>query len=113
MRKGFYVIFTFIMAVVASQYAYGQQEDTVPILPVTYHIQSNYIASAFPMIPSPLSVMKDSLGPPMNILNVSYGERIIDITIDSSWKFISFTEYIDDEILRVPFTCSVEWYLII
>ena len=110
MRKGFYVIFTFIMAVVASQYAYGQQEDTVPTLPVTYHIKSNYIASAFPMIPSPLSVMKDSLGPPMNILNVSYGERIIDITIDSSWKFISFTEYIDDEILRVPFTCSVEWY---
>jgi hypothetical protein len=62
------------------------------------------------MIPSPFSVMKDSLGPPMNILNVSYGERVIDITIDSSWKFISFTEYIDDEILRVPFTCSVEWY---
>ena len=98
------------MAVGASQYAHGQQEDTVPTLPVTYHIQSNYIASAFPMIPSPLSVMKDSLGPPMNILNVSYGERIIDITIDSTWKFISFTEYIDDQILRVPFTCSVEWY---
>ena len=70
MRKGFYVIFTFIMAVGASQYAHGQQEDTVLTLPVTYHIQSNYIASAFPMIPSPLSVMKDSLGPPMNILNV-------------------------------------------
>ena len=110
MKKGLYVIFAFFMTIGLKNYAFGQQERSVSTLPVSYHIRSSYVVSAFPKIPSPLSVMKDTLGPPINILNVSYGERIIDISIDSSWKFISFTEYIDDEILRVPFTCSVEWY---
>ena len=110
MRKGLYVILAFFMTVISSHYAYGQQEESALTLPVSYHIQSPYVVSAFPEVPLPLSVMKDTLGSPINILNVSYGERIIDITIDSSWKLISFTEYIDDEILRVPFTCSVDWY---
>ncbi|SUZ57866.1 uncharacterized protein METZ01_LOCUS10720 [marine metagenome] len=110
MRKGLYVILAFFMTVTSSHYAYGQQEESALTLPVSYHIQSPYVVSAFPEVPLPLSVMKDTLGSPINILNVSYGERIIDITIDSSWKLISFTEYVDDEILRVPFTCSVDWY---
>ena len=110
MRKGLYVILSFFMTVSSTHYAYGQQEKSAFMLPVSYHIQSPYVVSAFPTIPSPLSVMKDTLGPPINILNVSYSEKFIDITIDSSWKFISFTEYVDDEILRIPFTCSVDWY---
>ena len=97
MRKGLYVILAFFMTVISSHYAYGQQEEFAQTLPVSYHIQSPYVVSAFPEVTLPLSVMKDTLGSPINILNVSYGERIIDITIDSSWKLISFTEYVDDE----------------
>ena len=110
MRRGLYVTFAFFLIASSGHYAFGQQEESALSLPVSYHIQSPYVVAAFPRVPAPLSVMKDTLGPEINILNVSYGERIIDITIDSSWKFISFTEYIDDEILRVPFTCSVDWY---
>ena len=54
--------------------------------------------------------MKDTLDQPLYLLDVTYGERILDVAIDSSWRYISFTEYIDDEILRIPFTSTVEWY---
>ena len=54
--------------------------------------------------------MKDTIDEPLYLFDVTYGERILDVTIDSSWKYISFTEYIDDEVLRIPFTSTVEWY---
>ena len=73
LKKGLYVIFAFFMTIGLKNYAFGQQEGFVSTLPVSYHIRSSYVVSAFPKIPSPLSAMKDTLGPPINILNVSYG----------------------------------------
>ena len=48
MKKGLYVIFAFFMTIGLKNYAFGQQEGFVSTLPVSYHIRSSYVVSAFP-----------------------------------------------------------------
>ena len=33
------------------------------------------------------------------------------VSIDEDWSYITFTETLDGEIIRIPFTASVDWYL--
>ena len=110
MKKGWHVIIAFFLTVGTVFSLYGQQDNSTLTLPSSYHLRSAYVVTAFPEIPAPLSLMKDTLDQPLYLLDVTYGQRILDVAIDSSWHYISFTEYIDDEILRIPFTSTVEWY---
>ena len=107
MKKGWHVIIAFFLTVGTVFSLYGQQDNSTFTLPSSYHLRSAYVVTAFPEIPVPLSLMKDTLDQPLYLLDVTYGERILDVAIDSSWRYISFTEYIDDEILRIPFTSTV------
>ena len=110
MKKGRYVKIALFLTVGSIFSLYGQQDSYTLTLPPSYHLRSTYVVTAFPEIPVPLSLMKDTLDKPLYLFDVTYGERILDVTIDSSWQYISFTEYIDDEVLRIPFTSTVEWY---
>ena len=110
MKKARHVNIAFFLTVCTIFSLYGQQDNSTLTLPPSYHLRSTYVVTAFPEIPVPLSLMKDTLDQPLYLLDVSYGERILDVAIDSSWSYISFTEYIDDEVLRIPFTSTVEWY---
>ena len=71
---------------------------------------SDYITPAFPDIPKPLSLLSDTLLTPLGWIKADFGERDIEVHIDRDWQYITLTEYIDDEIFRIPFTAPMDWY---
>ena len=88
----------------------GQQDSSAQNFKKNFVPSSDYIAPAFPNLPKPLSLLSDTLLVPLGWIKADFGERDIEIHIDRDWTHITFTEYIDDEIFRVPFTAPVEWY---
>ena len=69
------------------------------------------IASPFPSIPKPLSLLNDTLTTPLGWVASSLETREIEVYIDRDWEYITLTEYINDEIYRIPFTAPLEWYI--
>ncbi len=80
------------------------------VLPASYVPYSPYVVSAFPDIPKPIGVYLDTLRTPQGWLDVTYGRRVIDLSIAPDWSSITFSETVDDHILRIPFSASLEWY---
>ena len=56
-------------------------------------------------------VYRDTLTFPIGLLNVSFGQKKITITVDPDWTSITFTETLDKRIYKIPFTAPLEWYL--
>jgi len=79
-------------------------------LPAGFVPYSPFVVSAFPEIPQPMGVYIDTLRTPKGWLDVTYGRRVIDLTIAPDWSMITFSETIDDRILRIPFTAPLDWY---
>ena len=110
MHKGHAVILVLFMAFSAIFAQDGQQDSSAQNFKKNFVPSSDYIAPAFPNLPKPLSLLSDTLLVPLGWIKADFGERDIEIHIDRDWTHITFTEYIDDEIFRVPFTAPVEWY---
>ena len=88
----------------------GQQDQSARILPLSYHPISPFVVNAFPSIPRPIGMVDDTLYYPIGLLDTDFGKRVLEVSIDRDWKYITFTEYIDGEILRIPFIAPVDWY---
>ena len=56
-------------------------------------------------------VYVDSIPNKLGILNTAFGKEKTLISVDSEWKFITFTESLDEVIYKIPFTAPVDWYL--
>lgn len=82
----------------------------LPVLPASYVPFSPYVVNAFPEIPQPIGVYLDSLKSPQGWLDVTYGRRTIDLYIAPDWSTITFSETIDDQTLRIPFSAPLSWY---
>ncbi len=79
-------------------------------LPESYVPTSPFVVSAFPETPKPISLYQDSLYSPIGLFDITYGSRVIELTIAEDWSTITFSETIDGRKLRIPFTASLEWY---
>ena len=110
MKKGRLVIVFFIMTLGNDFILQGQTADSIFILSPSYHPISPLVVNPFPAIPRPIGWSGDTLYHPIGLLNDNYGKRIVTVTIDSDWSYITFTETLDGEIIRVPFSAPVEWY---
>jgi len=112
LKKGRLVIIFFIMTLRNGFILQGQTADSVFTLSPSYHPISFLVVNPFPEIPRPIGWSEDTLYHPIGLLNDNYGKRNVTVTIDSDWSYITFTETLDGEIIRVPFTAPVEWYFI-
>ncbi len=110
MKKGRLVIVFFIMTLGNDFILQGQTADSVFILSPSYHPISPLVVNPFPEMPRPIGWSGDTLYHPIGLLNDNYGKRNVTVTIDSDWSYITFTETLDGEIIRVPFSAPVEWY---
>jgi len=110
LQKGFAVIFVLIMAISANYAQDGQQDSSTQKLPDSFIPTSDYITPAFPNLPQPLSLLNDTLVIPLGWIKADFGKRDIEIHIDRDWRYITLTEFIDDNIFRIPFTAPVDWY---
>jgi hypothetical protein len=98
------------MALMGISILAGQGVDSVLTVPEDYRPESPYVVNAFPRLPRSIGMPGDTLLRPIGLLEVPYGRRVLAVSVDRDWKYITFTEYIDDAILRLPFTAPVEWY---
>ena len=112
MYKGYAVILVLCMAISANFAQDGQSDSSVQELHDSFILASDYITPAFPDIPKPLSLLADTILTPLGWIKADFGERDIEIHIDRDWQYITLTEYIDDEIFRIPFTAPVDWYFV-
>ena len=110
MKKGRLVIVFFIMTLGNDFILQGQTADSVYSLSPSYHPISPLVVNPFPEIPRPIGWSSDTLYHPIGLLNDNYGKRNVTVTINSDWSYITFTETLDGEIIRVPFSAPVEWY---
>jgi len=110
LKKGRLVIVFFIMTLGNDFILQGQTADSVFILSPSYHPISPLVVNPFPEMPRPIGWSGDTLYHPIGLLNDNYGKRNVTVTIDSDWSYITFTETLDGEIIRVPFSAPVEWY---
>ena len=110
MKKGRLVIVFFLMTLGNDFILQGQTADSVFTLSPSYHPISPLVVNPFPEIPRPIGWSGDTLYHPIGLLNDNYGKRNVTVTIDSDWSYITFTETLDGEIIRVPFSAPVEWY---
>ena len=110
MKKGRLVIVFFIMTLGNNFILQGQIADSVYSLSPSYHPISSLVVNPFPEIPRPIGWSSDTLYHPIGLLNDNYGKRNVTVTINSDWSYITFTETLDGEIIRVPFSAPVEWY---
>ncbi len=108
MKKGRLVIVFFIMTLGNDFILQGQTVDSIFILSPSYHPISPLVVNPFPAIPRPIGWSGDTLYHPIGLLNDNYGKRNVTVTIDSDWSYITFTETLDGEIIRVPFSAPVE-----
>ena len=88
----------------------GQQDTLVLKLPESYYPISDFVSPAFPNIPKPLSLLSDTLTKPLGWIKTDFIQHDIEVYIDRDWKYITLTEFIEDEIFRIPFTAPMEWY---
>ena len=112
MYKGYAVILVLCMAISANFAQDGQSDSSVQELHDSFILASDYVTPAFPDIPKPLSLLADTILTPLGWIKADFGERDIEIHIDRDWQYITLTEYIDDEIFRIPFTAPVDWYFV-
>mgnify|MGYP000644796644 FL=1 len=110
MYKGYAVILVLCMTISANFAQDGQSDSSVQELHDSFILASDYVTPAFPDIPKPLSLLADTILTPLGWIKADFGERDIEIHIDRDWQYITLTEYIDDEIFRIPFTAPMDWY---
>ncbi len=110
MRKGYAVIFVLFMTISANFAQNGQRDSSVFKLPESYYPHSDFVSPAFPNIPKPLSLLSDTLTRPLGWIKTDFIQHDIEVYIDRNWEYITLTEFIEDEIFRIPFTAPVEWY---
>jgi len=110
LKKGRLVIVFFIMTLGNNFILQGQTADSVYSLSPSYHPISPLVVNPFPEMPRPIGWSSDTLYHPIGLLNDNYGKRNVTVTINSDWSYITFTETLDGEIIRVPFSAPVEWY---
>jgi len=61
-------------------------------------------------MPLTMGMLPDTLLLPRGWYTASYGDREVEIHIDSEWKYISLTEYVDGRIVKMPFVAPMDWY---
>ena len=76
-----------------------------------YFPTSPFVVNPFPVRPVGLVHPLDSLLLPRGILNSSFGLKKTNINLSWDWSIITISESVDGKRLKIPFTCSVEWYL--
>ena len=110
MKKGKPVIFVLVMTLSTIFAQKGQRDSSVPLALENYYPYSDYVSPAFPNIPKPLSLLSDTLKAPLGWIKMNFIQHDIEIYIDHNWEYITITEYIENEIFKIPFTAPVEWY---
>jgi len=110
LRKGWIAICIFFLSVGQNLWLRGQQESYTPTAVANHFPTSLYVTASFPRVLNPLNTFADTLKQPLGLLDVSYGVHVLEVAIDRDWKFITLTETVDGEILKIPFTAPLEWY---
>lgn len=110
MKKGYAVIIVLFMTISTNFAQNVQRDSSVLKLPESYFPISNFVSRAFPKIPKPLSLLFDTLTTPLGWIKTDFIQRDVKVHIDRNWEYITLTEFIEDEIYRIPFTAPVEWY---
>ena len=72
---------------------------------------SAFVFDPFPRHPEALVLPYDSIPRYKGILKYYFGIKKIDIEFSRDWSVITIAESINGEILQIPFTASVDWYL--
>ena len=111
MKKGIAAIYLIAMVALTSFLQSSQPDTSVQNISSQHFELPDLVASPFPSVPKPLSLLGDTLTAPLGWIIPSLEQREIEVFIDRDWKYITLTEYIDDEIYRVPFTAPLEWYV--
>ena len=104
------VIFLFLLTLGSGKLLLGQTVDSAFTLPQSFHPVSPWVVNPFPKIPKPIGWSGDTLYHPIGLLDENYGVRKVTVSIDKDWSYITFTETLDGEIIRIPFTAPVDWY---
>ncbi|MFQ6678187.1 MAG: cell surface protein SprA [Fidelibacterota bacterium] len=110
MKKGSKAVFVLILTISAIFAQSGYWDPSAPISSENYTPYSNFVSPAFPNIPKPLSLLSDTLTTSLGWIKMNFIQHDIEIYIDRNWEYITITEYIEDEIYKIPFTAPVEWY---
>ena len=72
---------------------------------------SAFVFDPFPRHPEALVLPYDSIPRHKGILKYYFGIKKTDIEFSRDWSVITISESINGEILQIPFTASVDWYL--
>ena len=72
---------------------------------------STFVFDPFPRHPEALVLPYDSIPRYKGILKYYFGIKKTDIEFSRDWSVITIAETINGEILQIPFTASVDWYL--
>ncbi len=72
---------------------------------------STFVFDPFPRHPEALVLPYDSIPRYKGILKYYFGIKKTDIEFSRDWSVITIAESINGEMLQIPFTASVDWYL--
>ncbi|MFQ6604393.1 MAG: cell surface protein SprA [Fidelibacterota bacterium] len=89
----------------------GQRPGETPDNFLRFPLTNPYVLSGFSSRPLSMGLLPDTLMTPRGWYSASYGTREIEIFIDRDWQSIVLTEYINGQVVKMPFVAPLEWYV--
>ena len=72
---------------------------------------SPLIFNPFPRANVSLIQPQDSLRFPKGIIDFSFGQKKLQVNVSWDWSLITISETVENRILKIPFTSSLDWYI--
>ncbi len=95
---------TYVLLILSTSIALPQ--DNPEQTPLT----NPFTVSGYPGMPLSMGMLPDTMLTPRGWYTASYGEREVEIYIDRDWSMIVLTEYVNGQVVKMPFVSSMDSY---
>jgi len=102
------VVYALVGSFISFQQVNAQEMTAIPVK----SLNSNpYVYTGLPALVHSMGSPTDSTSLSLAPKPFNFGKRRVEVLIDADWENITLTEYVNNQIIRIPLTATVEWYV--